>query len=82
MSSKREEFGLVLGPDNKLYAVGGFDGHKCLVECERFDLIKGVWEKIAPLNTPRRALCAVAMPDGIYALGGYNGERYINSVER
>jgi len=82
MSNKREEFGFVIGADNKLYAIGGFDGHKCLTECERFDLISGSWENIAPLNIPRRALCTVSMPDGIYAIGGYDGEKYINSVER
>ena len=34
------------------------------------------------MNEPRRALTAVALPDGIYAIGGYNGKEYINSVER
>jgi hypothetical protein len=26
MSSKREELGLTIGPDNKIYAIGGFSG--------------------------------------------------------
>jgi hypothetical protein len=30
----------------------------------------------------RRALNAVALPDGLYVLGGYNGMEYLNSVER
>lgn len=34
------------------------------------------------MNEGRRALAAVAMPDGIYAIGGYNGKDYISSVER
>ena len=34
------------------------------------------------MNEGRRALAAVAMPDGIYAIGGYNGKDYIDTVER
>ena len=29
-----------------------------------------------------RALCAVALPDGIYVLGGYNGKEYLNTVHK
>ena len=34
------------------------------------------------MNEGRRALAAVALPDGIFALGGYNGRDYISSVEK
>jgi N-acetylneuraminic acid mutarotase len=34
------------------------------------------------MNEGRRALAVVAMPDGIYAIGGYDGKDYISSVER
>jgi hypothetical protein len=34
------------------------------------------------MKDPRRALAAVALPDGIYAIGGYNGKEYIGTVER
>lgn len=34
------------------------------------------------MNEGRRALAAVSMPDGIYAIGGYNGKDYISSVEK
>ena len=34
------------------------------------------------MNEGRRALSAVSMPDGIYAIGGYNGKDYISSIER
>jgi len=30
----------------------------------------------------KRALNAVALPDGIYVLGGYNGKEYINDVAK
>ena len=34
------------------------------------------------MKEPRRALTAVALPDGIYAIGGYNGKEYVNTVEK
>ena len=34
------------------------------------------------MKEARRALTAVALPDGIYAIGGYNGKEYINTVEK
>lgn len=30
----------------------------------------------------KRALNAVALPDGLYVLGGYNGKEYLNTVQR
>jgi hypothetical protein len=34
------------------------------------------------MSESRRALNAVALPDGIYVLGGYNGKEYLNTTER
>jgi hypothetical protein len=34
------------------------------------------------MGDPRRALSAVSLPNGVYAIGGYDGEKYLNSVER
>ena len=34
------------------------------------------------MNYARRSLSAVALPDGVYILGGYDGENYLNSVEK
>lgn len=44
--------------------------------------LQNKWQTCAPLNVPRRALSAVALPDGIYAVGGFDGSQYLNSVER
>ena len=54
----------------------------CLNTAERFNLHTNKWEKIAELNLPRRALSAVALSDGIYALGGFDGKNYLSSVEK
>lgn len=34
------------------------------------------------MNEARRALAAVALPDGIYAIGGYDGTKYLDTVEK
>lgn len=82
---RRDELAAVLGPDNKVYAIGGYGGSansSCLSSVERYDPMTNKWEQIANMHQGRRALAAVALPDGIYAIGGYNGKDYISSVER
>jgi len=73
-----------MGPDYKIYAIGGFGGPKnsCLQAAERYDVANDKWEQIADLNIPRRALSAVALPDGIYAIGGFDGQNYLSSIEK
>lgn len=82
MKYKREEHGLTIGPDGKIYAIGGFNGKHCLRTAERYDISTDKWEEIAPLHCARRSLSAVALPDGVYILGGYDGEHYLDSVEK
>jgi influenza virus NS1A-binding protein len=84
MLMKRDELAVTIGPDNKIYAVGGYGGpdNSCLSTAERFDPVTGQWEMLPPLKEHRRALSLVALPDGVYAIGGYNGKDYLSSVER
>lgn len=39
MNMKRDELAACLGPDNKIYAIGGYGGgdNACLSSAERFD---------------------------------------------
>ena len=48
----------------------------CLSSVETFDFLKQQWEVVTHMNEGIRALNAVALPDGIYVLGGYNGKEY------
>jgi len=84
MHTKRDELSIAIGPDGKVYAIGGYGGSDstCLKSVERFNFQTGEWEKIADMNVPRRALAAVSLPDGVYAIGGYNGTKYLSSMER
>ena len=84
MLDKRDELAITFGNDKKIYSIGGFGGknNTCLKSAERLDLKSGKWEYISPLNICRRALCAVTLPDGIYAIGGFDGVSYLASIEK
>ncbi|EGR31203.1 kelch-like 12, putative [Ichthyophthirius multifiliis] len=84
MNEKRDELAIAQGLDKRIYAIGGFGGKNniCLKTVERYDFQTEKWQTIASLNTPRRALCAVTLPDGIYAIGGFDGTNYLCSVEK
>ena len=74
---------MAIGPDQKLYAVGGVGNEgDCLTSSECFDFEKGTWEALPEMSEKRRALAVVTMPDGIYAIGGYDGQKYLASVEK
>ena len=48
---------------------------------ERYNTDRGVWEMIGSMNEKWRSHTAVSLPNGVYALGGYNGSTYLNTVE-
>ena len=86
MIYRRDELAATLGPEGYIYAIGGFGSSggvasESLNSVERFNFDKGVWELIGSMNERRRALAAVSLPNGVYALGGFGGS-YLKSVER
>jgi influenza virus NS1A-binding protein len=84
MHTKRDELAVTVGPDGKIYAIGGYGGQNstCLKSVERFDFQTYEWGKVADLNEPRRALACVSLFDGVYAIGGYNNDYYLSSMEK
>lgn len=70
-----------------LYAVGGHDApasNLCsrLSDCmERFDPKTDSWTTVAPLSVPRDAVGVCSLGDRLYAVGGYDGQTYLNTVE-
>ena len=46
----------------------------CLSSSERFDFQTQEWSLLPAMKQARRALAVVALPDGIYAIGGYDGK--------
>jgi kelch-like protein 19 len=84
MIETRDELAVCLGKDGKVYAIGGFGGrnNEPLASVEVFDIRTEKWARAPSLNIPRRALAAAALADGIYAIGGFDGTRNLNSVEK
>ncbi|KAE8584557.1 hypothetical protein XENTR_v10021014 [Xenopus tropicalis] len=70
-----------------LYAVGGHDApasNHCsrLSDCvERYDPKTDNWTMVAPLSIPRDAVGVSPLGDRLYAVGGYDGQSYLNIVE-
>jgi hypothetical protein len=54
-----------------MYKIYLYIVNTCLKTVEVYT--SGKWGHCAPLNIPRRALAGVALPDGIYAIGGFDG---------
>ena len=54
----------------------------CISAVEAFDFDKQRWEVVTEMREGKRALNAVALPDGIYVLGGYNGKEYLSEVTK
>ncbi|OMJ73023.1 hypothetical protein SteCoe_28379 [Stentor coeruleus] len=84
LKNRRDELAGTVGPDLNIYAIGGYGGPdmNCMNHGERYCLETGSWKDIPPMSTPRRALSAVTLPDGIYALGGYDGSKYLRTLEK
>jgi len=93
MNYKRDELAIVLDSKGNIYAVGGYCNQKyfillfsifsnCLNSVEKFDIKLNKWIMVANLNEPRRSLNAVVLSQNIYAIGGFNGFQYLNSVEK
>jgi hypothetical protein len=66
----RARAGVTLGPDGRIYAIGGWDGTSSLASGEAA-MPGGAWAAIAAMPQPRVATDAVLAPDGrIYVTGG------------
>ncbi|XP_072884296.1 kelch-like protein 1 isoform X2 [Hemitrygon akajei] len=86
MSKRRGGVG-VATCDGFLYAVGGHDApasNHCsrLSDCvERYDPKTDTWTMIAPVSVPRDAVGVCLLGDRLYAVGGYDGQTYLNTME-
>ncbi|XP_050336107.1 kelch-like protein 17 isoform X1 [Bactrocera neohumeralis] len=67
--------------DDKIYAIGGYDGYNDLSSVERYTTSDG-WEFVNGLIVDRYDASAVTLSNKIYVMGGYNGNwRELKSVE-
>jgi len=49
---------------------------------EFYSLETGQWEVVGSLNEARRGLKLIFVQDTLYAMGGFNGKRYVSTVEK
>jgi hypothetical protein len=61
-----------------VYVLGGVD----LSECERYVCAESRWEVLAALPVGGRAMSAVELHNSLYALGGYQGDRRLDTVQK
>ncbi|KAK9409254.1 kelch-like 28 [Crotalus adamanteus] len=89
LSVPRYEFG-ICALDQKIYVIGGIATHMCQginyrkhessVEC--WDPDTNTWTSIENMNESRSTLGVTVLSREIYALGGYDGQSYLQSVEK
>lgn len=71
-----------LGPDGKIYVIGGHDGSGYSNKVEVFDPSTNTWTTAADLPTARYAATAVTSIGGhIYVIGGFGSGGILDSVE-
>lgn len=70
-----------------LYAVGGHDAPASNPTSSRFDCVErydpktDTWTVVAPISSARDAVGVCLLGDRLYAVGGYDGQQYLNEVE-
>ncbi|KAL0870830.1 hypothetical protein ABMA27_004676 [Loxostege sticticalis] len=83
MSTRRSSVGVAV-LDNRLYAVGGYDGasRQCLHTVERYDPARDAWEACPAMAARRSGAGVGAVGGALYAVGGHDGPAVRRSVER
>lgn len=62
-----------------MFVAGGFDGHNCLFSVEVYDPVFDQWTVLSPMSTRRSGVSLVSCDDKVYAIGGYDGARRLDT---
>jgi len=71
-----------------MYAVGGYNSsNRQLQSVERYDPTNDTWTQVAPISEKREGLAVGVLTEAdgeqyLYAVGGYDGINFLDSVER
>ncbi|CAI4233035.1 unnamed protein product [Auanema sp. JU1783] len=67
-----------------LFAVGGWCSGDAIASVEQLDPSKPmpVWKTVSPMSKRRCGVGVAVVDDLVYAVGGHDGQSYLNSVER
>jgi len=66
---------------NKLFAIGGYNGLERLSTVEIFEADVKRWKKCASISKPRSALGSAVLNNKLYVCGGYDGFQSSDTVE-
>jgi len=75
--------GATLGPDGRVYVIGGFDAgaYRYIARVQVYDPYKATWSEAAPLPVPVSNMgAAMAVGGQLYAIGAYDGD-FVSGVE-
>ena len=82
MKTKRAE-SVAVSFKNCIYVIGGRDDNgNSLKSIEKYDTVKKVWEEMPEMLIARRGLTAQAIKEDIYVFGGFDGDKFLCSVEK
>lgn len=65
-----------------MYVVGGWCSGDAIASVERFDAQTVDWKMVAPMSKRRCGVGVAVLNDLLYAVGGHDGQSYLNSIER
>lgn len=65
-----------------LLSVGGWCSGDAIASVERLDPRTGEWKCVAPMMKRRCGVGVAVLNDLLYAVGGHDGQSYLNSIER
>lgn len=67
----------------RIYALGGWtNDYRPIEKMEVYNPYSDTWVEGPPMSTARCGVGAAILGDYLYAVGGHDGEAYLNSVER
>lgn len=66
---------------NCIIVAGGSDDKNCVADCEKFDVERDEWQKIAALNKARKYAAAAAHADSVFVFGGQS-DKFLDDVEQ
>nr|MBE5725388.1 diablo [Cucujiformia]NVI72873.1 diablo [Cucujiformia] len=64
-----------------LFAVGGWCSGDAIASVEKFDPQNMEWKMVAPMSKRRCGVGVAVLNDLLYAVGGHDGQSYLNSIE-
>ena len=64
------------------FEVGGWCSGDAISSVERYDPQTNEWRMVAPMSKRRCGVGVAVLNDLLYAVGGHDGQSYLNSIER